>query len=173
MPSLRVRAATPLDAAAINRIYNHYVRHTAITFEVEPWSAERRQAWIGEFGGNGGGDGDNPYHALVAELDGALAGFAFNSPFRPRAAYRRSTETTIYTAPQRQAHGIGAALYENLFQLIEKTDLHRAYAVIALPNARSVAFHRRFDFTEIGTLSEVGYKFGRYVDVAWFEKRLE
>ncbi len=168
MSSLRVRAAAPLDAAAINRIYNHYVRHTAITFEVEPWSAERRQAWIGEFGG----DGDSPYHALVAELDGALAGFAFNSPFRPRAAYRRSTETTIYTAPQRQASGIGAALYENLFQRLEKTDLHRAYAVIALPNARSVAFHRRFGFTQTGTLNEVGYKFGRYVDVAWFEKML-
>ena len=174
MPSLSVRAAAVNDAPAINRIYNHYVRNTAITFDIEPWNTQRRKIWIDEFA-----DPESPYHAVVAELDGKITGFAYNSRFRPRAAYRLSTETTIYTdpensaSPENRARGTGAALYKNLFQRIENTELHRAYAVIALPNPRSIAFHQRFGFSPIGTLHEVGRKFDRYVDVTWFEKALK
>ena len=168
MPSLSVRAAAVNDAPAINRIYNHYVRNTAITFDIEPWNTQRRTAWIDEFA-----DPESPYHAVVAELDGKITGFAYNSRFRPRAAYRLSTETTIYTSPETRARGTGTALYKNLFQRIENTELHRAYAVIALPNPRSIAFHQRFGFSPIGTLHEVGRKFDRYVDVTWFEKALK
>lgn len=165
MPCPVVRAAAPTDAAAINRIYNHYVRHTPVTFDIEPWSMPRRRAWLARFTGT-------PYHALVAELDGSVAGFAFNHRFRDKAAYRRSTETTLYTAPENQARGIGTALYESLFQRLGKTELHRAYAVIALPNPGSLALHRQFGFTRIGTLRQAGHKFGRYIDVAWLEKAL-
>ena len=168
MPPLSVRAATPDDAAAINRIYNHYVLNTAITFDLEPWSTQRRKAWLNEFA-----DHETPYIMLVAESDGKVAGFAYNSCFRPRAAYRLSCETTIYTDPENHPRGTGTALYETLFQRIEKTELHRAYAVIALPNPRSIAFHQRFGFTPVGTLHQVGRKFGRYVDVTWFEKALK
>lgn len=168
MPSLSVRTAAVTDAAAINRIYNHYVRNTSTTFDLEPWSTKHREAWIAEFAGD-----ENPHHAVVTELDGEITGFAYNSGFRHRAAYRLSTETTIYTDPENQARGTGTALYETLFQRIEKTGLHRAYAVIALPNPRSIAFHRRFGFASIGTLHQVGHKFGRYVDVTWFEKKLK
>ena len=163
-----VRAATLADAAVINRIYNHYVRNTAITFDLEPWSTQRRATWIAEFAGD-----ENPYHAIVAELDGEVAGFAYNGEFRPRAAYQLSTETTVYTDPEKQVPGTGAALYKTLFQQIKKTNLHRAYAVIALPNPRSIAFHQRFGFTPVGTLHQVGYKFGNHYDVTWFEKVLK
>ena len=168
MPSLSVRAAAANDAPAINRIYNHYVRNTAITFDIEPWDTQRRKIWIDEFA-----DPENPYHAVVAELDGKIIGFAYNSRFRPRAAYRLSTETTVYTEPQSRVRGIGTALYQDLFKRIEQTELHRAYAVIALPNPRSIAFHQKFGFSPIGTLHEVGRKFDRYVDVTWFEKALK
>ena len=168
MPSLSVRAAAANDAPAINRIYNHYVRNTAITFDIEPWSTQRRKIWIDEFA-----DPESPYHAVVAELDGKIIGFAYNSRFRPRAAYRLSTETTVYTEPQSRVRGIGTALYQDLFKRIEQTELHRAYAVIALPNPRSIAFHQKFGFSPIGTLHEVGRKFDRYVDVTWFEKALK
>ena len=168
MPSLSVRAAAANDAPAINRIYNHYVRNTAITFDIEPWNTQRRKIWIDEFA-----DPESPYHAVVAELDGKIIGFAYNSRFRPRAAYRLSTETTVYTEPQSRVRGIGTALYQDLFKRIEQTELHRAYAVIALPNPRSIAFHQKFGFSPIGTLHEVGRKFGRYVDVTWFEKALK
>jgi len=197
MSSPLIRAARIDDAAAINRIYNHYIRHSAITFDIEPWSIERRRDWLAGFidgddgdardgdgrgdnngdGDNGDGDnngGDNDiYHALVAELDGSVAGFAFNHAFRAKPAYRRATETTVYAAADHQARGVGGALYAELFRRIESTDLHRAYAVIALPNPRSIALHRRFGFTRIATFSEVGYKFNKYIDAAWFEKTLK
>ncbi len=176
MPSPTIRAATTADAAAINRIYNHYIRHTTITFDTEPWSAARRRRWLAEFATESNPPGNptatTPYHALVAEADGGVLGFAHNSPLRPKAAYRRATETTIYTNPHNPLRGIGTQLYAALFAALESTDLHRAYAIIALPNPRSLKFHRRFGFTPVGTLSEVGYKFGRYVDVTWLEKAL-
>lgn len=192
MSSPLIRAARIDDAAAINRIYNHYIRHSAITFDIEPWSIERRRDWLAGFidgddggdnndgdnddgGDNNGGDNGNGdiYHALVAELDGGVAGFAFNHAFRAKPAYRRATETTVYAAADHQARGVGGALYAELFRRIESTDLHRAYAVIALPNPRSIALHRRFGFTRIATFSEVGYKFNKYIDAAWFEKALK
>lgn len=166
--SLQVRAAVVADAGAINRIYNHYIRDSAITFDVEPWSEPQRTAWLGEFSGDA-----NPYHALVAESAGEIVGFAFNSQFRAKACYRLSTETTIYIAPQNQSCGVGSALYTNLFCLLAKTELHRAFAAITLPNCKSIKFHQSFGFTQIGILSQVGYKFNRYVDVAWFEKKLK
>ena len=168
MSSLSIRVAAVSDADSINRIYNHYVRNTTITFDLQPWSTRRREQWIGEFA-----NFENPYHAVVAEMDGEIAGFAYNSNFRARAAYQRSTETSVYTNPQTPPCGAGIALYDSLFDRIEKTDLHRAYAVITLPNPRSIAFHQRFGFSVVGTLHQVGYKFGRYVDVSWFEKKLK
>ncbi|MGI9310913.1 MAG: GNAT family N-acetyltransferase [bacterium] len=164
-PALTVRAADAADADAINRIHNHYIRNTAITFEIEPWSAQRRADWLRRF--------DAPYHALVAELDGAVAGFAYNTEFRNKAAYRRSTETTVYADAQTQSRGVGAALYQRLFELLAQHDFHRAFAAISLPNPGSVAFHLRFGFAQVGVLSEVGHKFGRYIDTAWFEKALD
>ena len=170
MSSLSIRVAAVSDAASINRIYNHYVRNTTITFDVEPWNTRRREQWINTFVDDANSES---YHAVVAELHGALVGFAYNSNFRARAAYQRSTETTIYINPETPPCGAGTALYECLFERIKKTDLHRAYAVITLPNPRSIEFHQRFGFTVVGTLHQVGYKFGHYVDVSWFEKKLK
>ncbi|MGR3984420.1 MAG: GNAT family N-acetyltransferase [Gammaproteobacteria bacterium] len=163
MISPTIRPAARADAAEINRIYNHYVRRTTATFDTEPWSLARREAWMAEFA--------PPHFLLVAAGGGGLAGFAFNRGFRPKPAYSQSTETTVYT--DGRARGAGGALYENLFARIEASELHRAFAVIALPNPGSVAFHRRFGFRHIGTLSEAGCKFGRYIDTAWFEKVVE
>ena len=132
---------------------------------------------------------NTPYYALVAEVDKVtkvdnvtnvtkvdnvdtpIIGFACNTAFRARPAYRLSTETTVYAdidAPR----GVGAALYRRLFELIARTSLHRAYAVIALPNARSVALHERFGFVHVGVANQVGHKFGKFVDIAWYEKKL-
>lgn len=167
MPTLTHRPAAPADAAAINRIYNHYITSSAITLDLTPWNLQRRADWLRQFSG-----GEHPYHALVAELDGEVVGFAANHRLRARAGYRLATETTIYIAPQQQRRGVGVALYKNLFQLIAQTELHRAFAAISLPNSSSMQFHRRFGFTQIGVFSEVGYKFDRHIDVAWLEKKL-
>ena len=166
-----VREATNADACAINRIYNYYIHNTIITFDVDAWSIEQRNAWFKELGA------DNRYYVMVAEVDGKVVGFAYNSVFRARRAYRLSTESTIYTDSENHTdkgtHGIGSALYHALFQRIATTDLHRAYAVIALPNPRSIAFHQKFGFTTIGTFNEVGWKFDTHVDTLWMEKKLK
>ena len=101
-----------------------------------------------------------------------VMGFATSSPFRPRAAYATSVETSVYCDPDRLGSGIGSKLYARLFQDIESEDLHRAYAGISLPNDASVSLHERFGFVKVGEYSEVGRKFGRYWNVAWFEKKL-
>lgn len=167
--SAHIRRGARADAAEINRIYNHYALRTTVTFDIAAWDLARREKWIAEFA--------PPHFLLAAEIDtaesgNALAGFAFNRAFRAKPGYARSTEVTIYTDAARRIPGAAHALYENLFAHIARAELHRAYAVIALPNARSVAFHEKFGFRHIGTLREVGHKFGRYVDTAWFEKVL-
>src|SRR5947208_4359595 len=95
-----------------------------------------------------------------------------DSPFVARAAYATLVETRVYCRPEETGQGLGAALYTRLFQELAGQDVHRAYAGISLPNEASVALHKRFGFELIGTFTEVGRKFGRYWDVAWFEKRL-
>lgn len=163
-----IRAAEIHDAAAINEIYNHYVQNTVVTFDVEEWNLARREQWLAEFN-----TARKPYHLLVAEGAGRIIGFAYNAQFRAREAYQNSTETTIYLAADSTGRGLGARLYAELFARLKAADLHRAYAVIALPNPHSLAFHRRFGFRQIGILTEVGYKFGGYVDTAWLEKALK
>ncbi len=149
---------------SINRIFNHHVLHSTATFDIEPWSDKRRRRWILEF--------STPYFLLVAEHAGEVTGFAYNSTLRPKDAYASSTEVTVYTAPDEMSAGIGTTLYQALFAHLNQTALHRAYAVITLPNDTSIALHEKFGFHQAGVLREVGTKFGRRVDVAWYEKPL-
>ena len=115
---------------------------------------------------------DGDHELLVAERDGAIVGFAETTPFRPKPAYDTSVEVTVYVAPDVQRAGVGTALYEELFDRLVARDRHRAIAVVALPNDTSVRFHERFGFVHRGTLTEAGRKFGRFHDVALYEKDL-
>ena len=101
-----------------------------------------------------------------------MVGYATSSPFRGRAAYDPSVETTVYVADGLTRRGIGSRLYHALFASLGKEDVHRAYAGITLPNPASLALHRRFGFQPIGVYDEVGRKFGRYWSVEWLEKKL-
>jgi len=162
-----VRPATGDDLERINDIYNHYVLHNQATFDIEPITIEVRREWFTHYSTSG------PHRLLVAEDDGVVFGFATSSPFRPRAAYATSIETSVYCDPDRLGLGIGSKLYERLFEEIKGEDIHRAYAGISMPNDASVALHERFGFVKVGEYTEVGRKFGRYWNVAWFEKRLD
>jgi phosphinothricin acetyltransferase len=102
----------------------------------------------------------------------AILGYATSSAFRAKPAYATSVEVTVYVAPDAARRGVGTLLYEALFSALDSEDLHRAYAGIALPNEASVRLHERFGFRHVGTYREVGRKFGRYWDVAWYEKEL-
>ncbi len=161
-----VRAATEADVPRLAEIYNHYIEHTPATFDIEPFTVAQRLAWFAHYATTG------PHRVLVADEEGTVIGAAWSSQFRPKPAYNTTVETSVYCAPEATGRGIGAALYEALFQALENEPLHRALAGITLPNEASVRLHERFGFRRVALLSEVGSKLGRYWDVAWFEKGL-
>ncbi|HSQ02588.1 MAG TPA: GNAT family N-acetyltransferase [Burkholderiales bacterium] len=166
MLALRIRAAVPSDLPRLTAIYNHYVSHTAITFDIEPFTVAQRASWFEQHAETG------RYRLLVAEDAGRVVGYAGTGPFRPKRAYETTVETTIYCAPDATGCGIGTRLYVALFDLLRGEDVHRALAGITLPNPPSIALHQRFGFVEAARFNENGRKLGRYWDVAWFEKRL-
>ena len=162
---MRLRAATPDDAAAVAAIYAHYVAASAVTFELEAPSVADMRARIEAVAG--------AYPWLVAEReDGGIDGYAYACPFRPRAAYRFAVETTVYLAPEASGHGLGTALYEPLLRLLEAQGYTQAIAAIALPNAPSVRLHERLGFGHAGAYRNVGYKLGRWLDVGLWQRPL-
>jgi phosphinothricin acetyltransferase len=163
--TLEVRPAETGDLAALVAIYNHYVTTTHFTFDTEPYSIATRRAWFDQFDGV-------RHRCMVLQRDGLVLGYANSAALKPKAAYATSVEVSIYLAQGATGKGLGAALYGALFKALAGQDVHRAYALIALPNAPSIAFHQRFGFGAVAHLHEVGRKFGRYWDVAWYEKRL-
>lgn len=152
------------DLEAINEIYNHYVRTTAITFDLEPRTMEWRHEWFTTYA-------DRGRHRLLVARDGeTVLGYATSSPYRPRAAYDPSVETSVYLGAEHTRRGVGGALYEALLAELEREDVHRAYAGISMPNPASVRLHERCRFRRAGYYTEQGRKFGRYWDVAWYER---
>src|ERR1700730_1317728 len=166
MLGLRIRAATRADLPRLTEIYNHYVIHTAVTFDIEPYTVERRVTWFEQFGLTG------RHRLLVAEDDTNVTGYAGTTRFRPKAAYDTTVETTVYCNPEAAGRGLGSRLYEALFDAISAEDIHRIVAGYTLPNPASAALHARFGFKPIGVFTENGRKFGRYWDVAWTERSL-
>jgi phosphinothricin acetyltransferase len=163
---IEVRYAVAEDLPALTAIYNHYVSHTAATFDIEPFEAAARHGWFSHYARTG------PHRLLVAVRDGEIVGYASSSTFRPKPAYETSIEVTVYLDPKATAGGIGTVLYERLFAELRDEPLHRAYAVIALPNPASVALHARFGFVEIGTMTEVGRKYDQWWDVLMMQRPL-
>jgi phosphinothricin acetyltransferase len=162
-----VRAATTADLPAVAAIYTHYVLRTTMTFNTEVRTPREWQERFDDHVLAG------PYHLLVAEVDGAVTGYVETQPFRPKPAYARSVELSVYVAPDGTGRGVGSALYRQLLaELAADGRFHRAYAIVALPNDTSVVFHERHGFHCRGRLSEAGYKFGRYLDVAYYERPL-
>ena len=166
MGDAAIRPGRESDLPGLTELYNHYVRETPITFDIEPFSVEQRLAWFRGFGGAG------RHRLLVAEQGGSVVGFASSRRFRDKAAYDRSVETTVYLAPGAVGAGLGTRLYRALFAELAAEDAHRALAGITLPNPASLALHRSFGFEPVGVFHQVGYKFGRYWDVQWLEKPL-
>ncbi len=162
-----IRNVTAEDSDAVNGIANWYIENTAFNFDQTPWSPEKRRAWIEDFIRP-----DTPYHLLVGLADDTIAGFACNTRFRPKASYDCSTETTVYIDHRHHSMGYGYRLYESLLNQVDDEQFHRAYAVITLPNPESVKLHERLGFVCAGVFNEMGRKFDRYHNVAFYEKRL-
>ena len=162
-----IRRAVIDDAPALLDLYNHYVVNTHITFDLEPRTLDQRKAWLAQFKGAG------RYQCFVAVRGGRPIGWTASAPFKDRAGYDTSVETSVYLAPGEEGRGLGKRLYRTLFDALAGEDLHRAFGGVALPNEASVGVHRVLGFEHIGTYREVGRKFGKYWDVAWFAKALD
>ena len=162
---LNVRSARPPDAQAISSIYNHYVQNTVITFEESFVTVGEIQTRIENLSSAG-----LPW--LVVEDATKVQGYAYAAPWRPRASYRHSVEVSVYLDKDFVCPGTGSLLYSHLFQALENSDVHIAMAGIALPNEASVALHEKFGMTKVGHLAEIGQKFGRWVDVGYWQRTL-
>jgi L-amino acid N-acyltransferase YncA len=166
VPDLAIRPATPADIPAITRIYAQSVRHGTTSFELEPPSEEemthRMRALL---------DGDFPY--VVAEIGGAIAGYAYAGPYRPRPAYRYSVEDSIYIDPAAQRRGVGRALLVRLIEESERRGFRQMIAVIGdSAQVPSIELHRALGFRMIGTIENVGFKFGRWLDSVLMQRAL-
>ena len=159
-----IRLATGADGAALAAIYAPAVESQATSFELEPPDAAemgRRVAAVGA---------KTPWLACVHR--GAVIGYAYGAQHRDRAAYAWSAEVSAYVHANAQRAGVGKALYASLFAVLSLQGFRSAYAGITLPNAASVRFHESVGFTPVGVYHDIGYKFGRWHDVAWFERAL-
>lgn len=158
-----VRPATADDAAAIARIYNHYIAHTIVTFEEEPVADTEMAARRAEIVAAG-----LPY--LVAESGGAVIGYAYASKWKARHGYRFSAEVSVYLHHEAGGRGTGSALYGALLAILETQGLHAVMGGIALPNDASVRLHEKFGFTQVALFREVGWKFDRWIDVGYWQR---
>ena len=161
---IEIRSASVHDAAAIQRIYAPIVAETAVSFEDVPPTieemAERIAATLQT----------HPY--LVAVRDAEVVGYVYAERHARRAAYRHSVDSTVYIAPEARRSGVGRALYSELLPELKRRGFHAAFAGIALPNPASIALHESVGFTPVGVYREVGFKFGRWHDVGWWQRLL-
>jgi L-amino acid N-acyltransferase YncA len=162
---VRIRAATPDDAAALAEIYAPFVSASHISFETEPPDSAGIRTRMA--------DGGDLYPWLAAEGEtGELAGYAYATRFRAREAYRFAVETTVYLRPGAEGQGLGRRLYAPLLAILEAQGFSRAIAAIALPNQASVRLHERLGYAHAGTYSQVGYKLDRWWDVGLWQRPL-
>jgi len=164
--SLTLRTATPDDVAGVARIYDHYVTTSTATFELTP---PGESTWADKLDALQGAG----WPFLVADLDGAVAGFAYVGPWRPRPAYAHTVEDTIYLDPAATGRGIGSRLLGQVLTYAAAAGAREVIAVVADGDtAPSLALHRRAGFTDAGRLERVGRKFDRWLGTSLLQKTL-
>lgn len=165
MAGVVIRAATSADAARCAEIYRPFVTDNWVSFETDPPDEAEMAARIAAYAAS---------HAwLIAETPaGEIAGYAYGSPHRTRAAYATSADVAVYVDPAFARQGIGRALYAALFPLLRDKGAHAAFAGIALPNPGSIGLHEAMGFAPIGVYREVGWKMDGWRDVGWWQRLL-
>jgi phosphinothricin acetyltransferase len=162
-----IRTVESSDAVGIAAIYNFYITETVVTFEEEPINGEEMGRRIEDMRST-----SLPW--LVAEENSRVVGYAYAAPWkaRVRAAYRFSVEITVYLAPGNVGRGIGSLLYSRLISSLQALGVHAVIGGVALPNKASVALHEKFGFEKVAHFQQVGFKFNRWIDVAYWERIL-
>ena len=160
-----IRAVAADDAAAIARIYNHYVTDTIVTFEEDPVTSEDIESRIRDIG-----SASLPW--FVAEESGRVVGYAYAGKWKARRGYRIAVEVTVYLDAACSGRGIGSALYSKLLPELKSIGIHTAMGGIALPNDASIKLHEKFGFKKVAHFKENGIKFGKLIDVAYWQLML-
>jgi L-amino acid N-acyltransferase YncA len=160
-----IRDVLQSDAEAICAIYNHHVRHTIVTFEERDVTTDEMRGRIANM------SAILPW--LVAEREGEIVGYVYAARFFDRSGYRFCAMSTIYMHDKAQRAGIGFSLYMNLLQRLREKSMRSAVGIIALPNPGSIALHEKCGFIKAGHLTEAGFKFGRWIDVGYWQVLLQ
>lgn len=159
-----IRPATESDLVAINDIYNHYVLHSTCTYQEEPEPLEGRREWFRRHG--------EKHPVLIAEAGGQVTGWGSLSAYHQRSAYRQTVENSVYVHHQHQRCGIGSLLLDELISRAGNLGHHAIIAGIDAEQTASVALHAKFGFERVGCLKQIGFKFGRWLDVIYMERIL-
>lgn len=166
MADLTIRSATEADTEAIAAIYAHHVLNGTASYEIEPPSLEETLVKIRRVTAPG-------WPFIVAESEGTVAGYAYATQFRDRAAYRFACEDSIYVDPQMMGRGIGKALLRALMERSAEFGFRTMIAVVGGAEAASVGLHAACGFREAGRLEAVGFKFGRWLDSVYMQRELD
>jgi len=158
---MNVRKVKFTDDEQITEIYNFYILKTHHTFEIEPVSVTEMQNRIAETSKN--------YPFLVCEENAEIFGYAYAAEYKSRCAYRNSAEVSVYIRDGARGKGIGKLLYKNLLDEISVAEIHAIIAGIALPNEASIRLHEKFGFEKVAHFREIGFKFGRWIDIGYWQ----
>jgi phosphinothricin acetyltransferase len=159
-----IRLAAQEDLPRIVEILNYTIENSHATFATQPTNVVERRAWFEQFANTG------PHRLLVAQRGNEVLGYACSQPYRDHEAFRETAEVSIALDVSCRGQGVGTALYRVLFDLLVDEPVHVVLAGIALPNDASIALHRKFGFTEIGTFRDYALKNGQYISSIWMQR---
>lgn len=153
------------DARAVCRIYNHYVTETTVTYEIDPVDEQEMEGRIGEITAGKG----LPYLVYEDEESEEVVGYCYAAPWGTRAAFLYTVEVSVYVRKDYVGKKVGLLLYETLLEQLRTQGVHAVVAAISLPNPGSVAVTERLGFRKVGHLNEVGWKFGKWLDLGFWQ----
>lgn len=162
---LQIRDASLSDLPAILDIYNDAIRNLTATFDLTEQTLEERTVWFNKYGGQ--------YPLIVAELNHEVVGYSCLNMFRDKPAYARTSELSIYISPNHQGAGIGSALMKEILMRAAELEYHTVIGGITGGNEGSVMLHKKFGFEFVGNFKEVGFKFGEWQDVHFYQRMIE
>lgn len=162
---MTIRDVVDGDAAAIAAIYGHHVLHGTASYDFVPPAVEETLAKIRRIALEG-------WPFIVAEIEASVAGYAYATQFRDRAAYRFTAEDSIYVDPYRTRQGIGKKLLQSLVERSEQIGFQTMVAVVGGAEPASIALHAALGFIEVGRLRRVGFKFGKWLDNVYMQREL-
>ena len=163
---MEISLAKNKDLNGINDIYNYYIANTAYTFDIDQRTIEEKKEWFHQF------KNSETSICLVGYENSHLVGFVCSTKFREKKAYDQSLETSVYISEKFKGRGFGKKLMFELITRLKSTNIKNLYALITYPNKTSINLHKTLNFTKVGTLNNVGYKFKKYWSVHIYELKL-